>query len=138
MKNNVFMVGSSLNEVGALTLEPPLEFVYHVHTKLYSSTALTNGEELRFGHNENMSEVIIRDPEIMHGPPVFKGTRVPLQNLFDYLEGGHSLDYFLEGFPTVSRALAIQALEKAKELLLSGRAEAGPNQASLLLQIAPD
>ena len=69
--------------------------------------------------NKAMSEAIIRDPEIMSGTPVFKGTRVPLQNLFDYLEGGEGLDDFLEGFPTVSRALAIQALEEAKELLLT-------------------
>jgi uncharacterized protein (DUF433 family) len=62
---------------------------------------------------------IIRDPEIMHGAPVFLGTRVPVQNLFDYLEGGDSLDEFLEGFPTVSRELALQALEEAKRLLLA-------------------
>ncbi len=43
----------------------------------------------------------------MHGIPVFRGTRVPVQTLFDYLEGGETLDYFLEGFPTVSRALAL-------------------------------
>ena len=55
----------------------------------------------------------------MHGTPVFRGTRVPLQNLFDYLEGGDTLEDFLEGFPTVSRELAIQALEEAKHLLLA-------------------
>ena len=48
----------------------------------------------------------------MHGTPVFRGTRVPLQTLFDYLEGGDALEDFLEGFPTVSRALAIEALRK--------------------------
>jgi uncharacterized protein (DUF433 family) len=66
-----------------------------------------------------MAQAIIRDPEIMHGIPVFRGTRVPLQTLFDYLEGGESLDEFLEGFPTVSRDLALQALEQAKQLLLA-------------------
>jgi uncharacterized protein (DUF433 family) len=55
----------------------------------------------------------------MHGAPVFGGTRVPVRNLFDYLEGGDSLDEFLEGYPTVSRELAIQALEEAKRLLLA-------------------
>ena len=59
-----------------------------------------------------------RDPEIMHGTPVFRGTRVPVQTLFEYLEGGETLEDFLEGFPTVSRELAIQALEEAKHLLL--------------------
>jgi len=55
----------------------------------------------------------------MHGTPVFRGTRVPVQTLFDYLEGGETLKDFLEGFPTVSRDLALKALEEAKQLLLS-------------------
>jgi uncharacterized protein (DUF433 family) len=66
-----------------------------------------------------MAEAIIRDPEIMHGTPVFRGTRVPVQTLFEYLEGGERLEDFLEGFPTVSRALALDALEEAKQLLLA-------------------
>jgi uncharacterized protein (DUF433 family) len=66
-----------------------------------------------------MAQAITRDPEIMHGSPVFRGTRVPVKNLFDYLEGGESLDEFLDGFPTVSRAIALQALEEAKQLLLA-------------------
>ena len=55
----------------------------------------------------------------MHGVPVFRGTRVPVQTLFEYLEGGDTLEDFLEGFPTVSRALALEALEEAKQLLLA-------------------
>lgn len=66
-----------------------------------------------------MEEVVTSDPEIMHGTPVFRGTRVPIQTLFDYLEGGDSLDDFLEGFPTVKRELAIQVLEECKELRLA-------------------
>lgn len=66
-----------------------------------------------------MALAIMSDPEIMHGSPVFRGTRVPLQTLFDYLEGGETLGDFLEGFPTVSRELALQALEEAKTLLLA-------------------
>lgn len=66
-----------------------------------------------------MGGAISRDPEIMHGTPVFRGTRVPVQTLFDYLEGGETLEDFLEGFPTVSRELTIQALEEAKHLLLA-------------------
>lgn len=69
--------------------------------------------------NESMQEAITRDPEVMHGQPVFRGTRVPVQTLFDYLESGDSLDEFLEGFPTISRALAIQVLEECKELRLA-------------------
>lgn len=66
-----------------------------------------------------MAQVIVRDSDIMHGTPVFRGTRVPVQTLFDYLEGGETLEDFLEGFPTVSRECALQALEEAKELLLA-------------------
>ncbi len=66
-----------------------------------------------------MAGAIIRDPEIMHGTPVFRGTRVPVQTLFDYLEGGETLKDFLEGFPTVSPELVLQALQEAKQLLLS-------------------
>jgi uncharacterized protein (DUF433 family) len=69
--------------------------------------------------NETMLGAISRDPEVMHGTPVFRGTRVPVQTLFEYLEGGDTLEDFLEGFPTVSRELAIQALEEAKDLLLT-------------------
>jgi len=68
-----------------------------------------------------MATAIVRDPEIMHGVPVLRGTRVPVQTLFDYLEGGYSLEDFLSGFPTVSRALAVEALEEAKQLLLAER-----------------
>jgi uncharacterized protein (DUF433 family) len=66
-----------------------------------------------------MQEAIVRDPEVMHGTPVFRGTRVPVQTLFDYLENGESLDDFLEGFPTVGRELAIQVLEESKTLRLA-------------------
>jgi uncharacterized protein (DUF433 family) len=63
--------------------------------------------------------VIIRDPEILGGIPVFRGTRVPFKNLLDYLEGGHTLDEFLEEFPSVTRQAAIAALEHAKELVIA-------------------
>lgn len=59
------------------------------------------------------------DIEIMSGTPVFKNTRVPIKNLIDYLEVGESLDEFLEDFPSVSREQAIQALELAKEMILT-------------------
>ncbi len=58
-------------------------------------------------------QAITRDPEVMHGTPVFRGTRVPVKTLFDYLESGETLNEFLEGFPTVSRELAIQVLEES-------------------------
>ena len=66
-----------------------------------------------------MNVAITRDPEVMHGTPVFRGTRVPVQTLFDYLEAGDTIEEFLEGSPTVSRDLAIRVLDDAKHLLLA-------------------
>jgi len=63
------------------------------------------------------SDIVVKNPEILGGTPVFRGTRVPVQTLFDYLEGGETLEDFLQGFPTVSREMAIAALEQARELL---------------------
>ena len=63
--------------------------------------------------------VITKNPGILGGTPVFRGTRVPIQVLFDYLEGGETLEDFLEGFPTVSREAAVSALQEAKDLLLA-------------------
>lgn len=59
------------------------------------------------------SNMIIRDPDILGGTPVFRGTRVPFQTLLDYLEGGQTLDEFLEDFPTVTREAAVTALKRA-------------------------
>jgi uncharacterized protein (DUF433 family) len=57
------------------------------------------------------------DPEILGGTVVFKGTRVPLQNLIDYIEGGYTLDVFLDDFPSVTRRKAVKGLEEARSLL---------------------
>lgn len=64
-----------------------------------------------------MSSVVVRDPEIMSGEPTFRGTRVLVRTLFEYLEAGYGLERFLEGFPTVDREMATQVLEEAKEHL---------------------
>jgi len=61
-----------------------------------------------------VNEVIARDPEVLGGTPVFRGTRVPFQALLDYLEGGQTLGEFLDDFPTVTRDAAISALERGK------------------------
>ena len=63
--------------------------------------------------------VIIQDPDILSGEPVFRGTRVPFQTLLDYLEGGDTLDEFLNQYPGVSREQAVAALEEAKALVLA-------------------
>lgn len=62
--------------------------------------------------------VIQSDPEIQGGTPVFAGTRVPVKNLFDYLEAGDSIDDFLRSFPSVTREQAVAALELAREALV--------------------
>ncbi len=64
------------------------------------------------------NSIIVRDPEILGGTPVFRGTRVPFQALLDYLEGGQPLREFLEDFPTVSHEAAVAALELAKDSLV--------------------
>jgi uncharacterized protein (DUF433 family) len=64
------------------------------------------------------SSVFHSNPEILGGTVVFIGTRVPLQNLVDYLEGGYTLDEFLDDFPSVTREQAVRGLEEARALLI--------------------
>jgi uncharacterized protein (DUF433 family) len=64
-----------------------------------------------------LDQIVHRDPEILGGTPVFRGTRVPIRSLFDYLEGGETLDEFLRQFPSVRREQAIALLELAQENL---------------------
>jgi len=63
-------------------------------------------------------DIIVKDKDILGGTPVFRNTRVPFQTLLDYLEGGQTLDDFLDDFPTVTRDAAVAALELAKSLLV--------------------
>ena len=67
----------------------------------------------------NLQQIVHSDPEILSGGPVFVGTRVPVRNLLDYLEGGESLEEFLENFPSVSRDQAVAFLEEAGRALLA-------------------
>ena len=67
-----------------------------------------------------LRQIIHSGPDILGGTPVFVGTRVPVQSLFDYLEGGDSVDEFLRQFPSVSREQAIAALDLARATLLAG------------------
>jgi len=67
----------------------------------------------------SVADLITTDPEILGGVPVFKGTRVPVKTLFEYLENGYSLDEFLECFPSVTRDLAREVLECSEQALLS-------------------
>jgi uncharacterized protein (DUF433 family) len=63
--------------------------------------------------------VIVIDPDILNGMSCFRGTRVPFKNLIDYIEGGKTLGEFLQQFPTVTREMAVRALEEAKDSLLT-------------------
>lgn len=65
------------------------------------------------------TQVINIDPEILGGTPVFNGTRVPIKNLFDYLEAGHSIDYFLDDFSGVNRDQVLRLLEVSQKLIES-------------------
>ena len=67
----------------------------------------------------NKSSAIVSNPEIMGGTPVLAGTRVPFQTLLDYLEAGSPLEEFLEDFPSVSRELAVSALQQAGDLAVA-------------------
>jgi len=67
-----------------------------------------------------LRDIIVRDPDILGGTAIFRGTRVPFQALLDYLEGGETLDEFLDDFPTVTREAAVSALELAKWLVVDG------------------
>lgn len=64
------------------------------------------------------NEVVTRHQDILAGTAVFRGTRVPFQALLDYIEGGQTLDEFIEDFPTVTREAAVRALEQAKTLVV--------------------
>ena len=63
------------------------------------------------------TQIISRSPNILSGTPVFAGTRVPVQTIIDYVAGGHSLDEFLDDFPTVRREQALELLQQIKEQL---------------------
>lgn len=70
----------------------------------------------------NAEDLITIDPEILGGAPVFKGTRVPIKTLFEYLENNYSLEEFLECFPSVTRESARQLLECSEQALLPSAA----------------
>ena len=75
--------------------------------------------------------VIHSDPDVQDGVPVFVGTRVPVKNLFDYLEAGDLLDEFLESLPSVTRQQAVAALELAREVLAADARLDGPADADV-------
>ena len=67
----------------------------------------------------NASDLLTVDPEILGGTPVFKETRVPVKTLFEYLENNYALEEFLECFPSVTREMARQVLERSEKALLT-------------------
>ena len=69
----------------------------------------------------NRADIFQVDPEILGGTPVFTGTRVPVQNLFDYLEAGETVEDFLTGFPSVRRDQVTGVLQTLKDQLLASR-----------------
>jgi uncharacterized protein (DUF433 family) len=81
------------------------------------SPAALNWDEVVNGSYWMDTPAVVVDPEIQSGAPVFVGTRVPVRNLFDYLEAGDNLEVFLIQFPSVTREMAIAVLEQAREAL---------------------
>lgn len=65
------------------------------------------------------SHLIDSSPNVMGGTPVFAGTRVPIQTLIEYIEGGHSIDDFVQGFPSVTREQVVAFLEEAKQRMIA-------------------
>ena len=66
---------------------------------------------------DSTNSVVVKNPNILSGTPVFRGTRVPIQLLFDSLQRGYTLEEFLQGYPTVSRGMAVAALREGNQLL---------------------
>lgn len=99
----------------ACTIEAPSPAWFYFGASTFHVTAVQG----RIRTRAMPEPVIVADSEIMRGTPCFRGTRVPFRNLIDYLEGGHSLGEFLRQFPSVTREMAVQALEEAKDSLLA-------------------
>lgn len=72
------------------------------------------------------SKIISSSPEVMGGTPVFAGTRVPIQTLLDYIEGGESIDSFLEGFPSVTKEQVLAFLKEVKKQMMTLVEESEP------------
>ena len=85
--------------------------------------ATQNVSEMYYLYEMDIRSIITIDNEILGGQPVFTGTRVPVETLFDHLEAGVSIDEFLENFPSVSRQQAIELLEAANKMLTSKNIE---------------
>jgi uncharacterized protein (DUF433 family) len=84
--------------------------------------------DVKIGERTIMSSLrplVHSDPEILGGTPVFAGTRVPFRNLIDYLERNHSIEEFLDAFPTVTRDQVVAALELAHEAVSAGARSTG-------------
>ncbi len=82
--------------------------------------AVASGSPRYNGIMDNSTSVIVSDPAVMSGTPVFRGTRVPVRTLFDYLAAGDSLDVFLDGFPSVTKAAALAAIREAADAVMVG------------------
>ena len=80
--------------------------------------AIAKRPDWRYKTSMNANDLITVDPDILGGTPVFKGTRVPIKTLFEYLEDDYSLEEFLECFPSVTRLMACTILERSESALL--------------------
>jgi uncharacterized protein (DUF433 family) len=88
-------------------------------SRYHPSAAFAIGHRIGYVGDMKSDDLITVDPEVLGGTPVFKGTRVPVKTLFDYLEENYTLEEFLGCFPTVTREMACQVLERSELALLS-------------------
>ena len=108
--------GSNLNEIAKTirTLRLPKNEVLQVTVRTFPS-GFQNGAELS-EQDEGVEKAVRCDPDIMSGTPCFPKSRVPIQNLLDYIESGETLEKFLDDFPTVSRPKALAVLEVVRNI----------------------
>jgi uncharacterized protein (DUF433 family) len=96
-------------------------------------SAITETDQLKISASfDSTKDLITVHPDLVSGAPCFAGTRVPVKNLFDYLEGGESLEDFLEGFPGVSREQAVGVLHLASDNLINNLINQAPNHRHLV------
>lgn len=109
---------------GRLTVPPTVLPMTSHHKQVHGSQMISPGLRPDFpfpaspSKMENMENVISCNPNILGGTPVFAGSRVPVESLFDYLKRGHSIEYFLEQFPTVKREQVERLIDEAEAKVL--------------------
>ena len=104
------------------TLAEEVRFAAILSSPMARVGRLTRRNSRRYAYIMETSDLITIDPEILGGTPVFKGTRVPIKTLLEYLEDNYALNEFLECFPSVTREMAQRVLERSESALFAAAA----------------